>query len=94
MTKIVYRPHLQRRLKERKIPQDYPKKIYQQSKSHYFDNETGHYMAISRLKYAEKKRFMAAAYDIINDDIEIITIFPIAETELKNKINSGRWIKR
>ena len=94
MIKIVYRPHLQRRLRERKIPKDYPKIIYKQSKSHYFDNETRHFVAIFKLKYAEKMRSIVAVYDIINDNIEIITIFPIEKTELKNKIDSGRWIKR
>ena len=94
MTKIIYRPHLRRRLKERNIHQAYPRQIYIQSKPHYFDNETGHLVAVSKLKYAQKLRSMAVAYDIINGNIEIITIFPIEENELKNKINSGRWIKR
>jgi hypothetical protein len=94
VVKIFHRPHLLRRLNERKIPKDYPKIIYQKSKQHYFDNETKHYVAVSKLRYAQKVRSMAAAYDIIGPDIEIITIFPISETELTNKINSERWIKK
>lgn len=94
MSRIAYRPHLGRRIRERKIPKDYPKIIYTQSKLHYFDNETGHYIAVSKLKYAEKARHMVAVYDRIGEKIEIITVFPISAKELENKIKSGRWVKR
>ena len=93
ITKITYRQHLIRRLKERKIPKDYPKQIYIQSKKHYFDKDSGHFVAVLKLYYADKFRNMAAVYDKIDQNIEIITNFPISTSELSNKINSGRWIK-
>lgn len=92
--KIIYRPHLERRLKERKIPHDYPKKIYLKSKRKYFDLGTNHYIAISRLIYSGRSRNMTISYDIIDKQIEIITIHPISDQEISNKIKSGRWIKR
>ena len=94
MSRIIYQPHLKRRLKERKIPSDYPKTIYKISKSYYFDNETEHLVAVSKLQYAEKLRNMVAIYDKIDENIEIVTVFPISAKELKNKIKSGRWQKQ
>lgn len=92
--KIVYRAHLKRRLHERKIPDDYPKKIYLAAEQKYFDAATSHNIAVSKLKYAEKLRSMAVSYDIIGEQIEIITIHPISDKEIGNKIKTRRWIKR
>lgn len=94
MAKITYRPHLKRRLKERKIPQSYPQLIYKKSNQNYIDRESGHHIKVTKLKYAEKLRQMVVVYDKIRSKIEVITIFPISEAELKNKIASGRWTKR
>lgn len=94
MSKIVYGSHLARRLKERKIPQDYPKLVYQKTNRVFVDTQSGHYVRVAQLKYAEKLRQITIVYDKIKAKIEIITIFPISETELANKIKSGRWTKR
>jgi len=91
--KAIYRPHLKRRLKERLFPIDYPRKIYNQAEIHYLDTQTNHFIAVGKLKYAGKMRNLAISYDIIGENIEIITIHPISEKELKNKINTGRWKK-
>lgn len=89
--KIIYRPHLRRRLKEREIPKDYPKKILQESEKNYLDTITDHSIAIKRLRYNSKLRNMVIAYDIIGDNREIVTIYPISESELLNRIRSERW---
>lgn len=89
--KIVYRPHLERRLKERKIPRSYPKKILQNSEQSYLDLLNGRYIAVKKLRYGGKMRNMVIAYDIISEDREIITIYPISDSEIDNKVESGRW---
>ena len=89
--RIVYRRHLIRRLKERKIPSDYPKKIIKNAEQEYFDSITKHRIAIKELRYTERLRNMVIAYDIIQDNTEIITIYPIKHSEVRNKIQSGRW---
>ncbi|MBI3290242.1 hypothetical protein HYZ78_02510 [Candidatus Microgenomates bacterium] len=91
--KIIYRQHLLRRLKERKIPRNYPRTVYKKSKAHFFDTETLHKTAVLDLEYAEKLRPMAIAYDIIKEEVHIITIHPISSEEVDRKINSERWIK-
>ena len=91
--RIIYRPHLLQRLKERKIPKEYPREIINSAEHIYFDAITNHNIAIKKLIYAGKIRNMVVAYDIIENNKEIVTIYPIAESELKNKVKAGRWKK-
>ena len=91
--KIVYRPHLKRRIKEREFLKDYPRKIYLKSKLHFFDAETNHYIAVAKMQYARKLRNLAISYDIIGENIEIVTIHPVSDKELKRRIETGRWVK-
>lgn len=91
--KILLRPHLKIRLKERNIPQDYPNKIVSTPDEKYFDTATNHKIAVKKLIYNEKTRPMAVAYDIIGEDLQIITIHPTTDQEIKNKLKRKRWIK-
>lgn len=89
--KIVYRPHLKVRLKERSFPQDYPRRIYKESTRCYFDTKTGHNIAFSKLSYVGKVRSLVISYDIMPEQVEIITIHAISDQEIRNKIKAGRW---
>lgn len=33
------------------------------------------------------------AYDIIGSEIQVITVHPSSDQEIKNKLERGRWIK-
>lgn len=91
--KIILRPHLIIRLKQRKIPQGYPSKILAKPEFKYFDNLTGHFIAVRKLEYNKKLRLMSAAYDIIGEEIQIITVHPVSKQEIVNKIQRKRWVK-
>lgn len=91
--KIILRLHLKVRLKERKIPLDYPIKIITEPEEMYSDNITQHFISIKKLAYNGKMRPMVAAYDIIGEEIEVITIYPTTDQEIKNRINRNRWSK-
>ncbi|MBI2334487.1 hypothetical protein HYU96_01680 [Candidatus Daviesbacteria bacterium] len=91
--KIILKPHLKIRLQQRLIPQDYPKKILSDPEENYFDTLTNRKIAIKTLRYYGKLRLMAVAYDIIEDTIEAITIHPVTEQEINNKLQRRRWIK-
>lgn len=91
--KILLRPHLKIRLKERNIPQNYPGKIVSNPDEKYFDTATNHQIAVKRLGYNGRLRPMAVAYDIIEEDLQIITIHPTTDQEIKNKLERKRWLK-
>lgn len=90
--RIILRPHLKIRLQQRQIPQNYPKIIVDDPDAKYFDTLTDHKIAVKKLEYNEKLRPMVVSYDIIKDEIQIITIHPVSEQEIQNKLNRGRWI--
>lgn len=59
--KIFYRPHLKIRLKQRKIPFDYPKQIIELPDQEYFDTLAKRNIAIKKLFFEEKMRNMVIA---------------------------------
>lgn len=91
--KVIFKSHLKNRLKQRQIPLDYPRKILDKPDQRYLDTPKGRHIAIRRLKYKNKMRPMMVAYDIIGQDLEIITIHPENSKQIENRIKSGRWIK-
>jgi hypothetical protein len=93
MKKILYSSHLIFRLKLREISYYLPKKIYQNSKEHYFDKETGKKIAIRKAKHKSKLREMAVVYEEINSQINLITIHPLKKYQKVSRIRSGRWQK-
>ena len=91
--KIILKSHLKIRLKERKIPQNYPEKILSKPDAKYFDTLRNRPMAVKSLKYEAKIRPMVIAYDIIGEEFQILTVYPTNEQEINNRLKSGRWIK-
>ena len=93
MKNIIYTDHLKLRLKVRKIPYDYPKKIFQNPERTFFDIIEGNRIAIKRLKYNKEIRNMMIAYEIKENQIEIVTIHPIREEKIANRIINNRWME-
>lgn len=93
MTKIEYTEHLKLKLKVRKIPENYPKEICQNPEQRFYDNVEKTFIAIKKLKYNKKARNMMIAYEENEDLIEIITIHPITDEKIINRVMSGRWTK-
>jgi len=93
MVKIKYTEHLNLRLKIRKIPMEYPKDIYEGPEQKFFDNLEGTFIAIKKLNYNKKIRNMMVAYEEENGDVKIITIHPVTDEQIINRIMSKRWRK-
>lgn len=91
--KIVLQPHLKIRLKERNIPQSYPKKIILNSEGKYHDALSGHKISIKEFEYYDKVRPMAAVYDIIEEEIQVITVFATSYQDIETRLKNGRWVK-
>jgi len=45
---LEYTPHLENRLKERRFPNDYPKKIFLKAEENYIDISQNSYIAIKK----------------------------------------------
>jgi len=88
---IVYTEHLKLRMKVREIPFDYPKKILEFPDKLFFDVLGGRKIAIKKLKYGGVFKNIMIAYDVCSDRIEIVTVHPISDEKILNRIISGRW---
>ena len=91
MLKVVYTLHLKFRLKVRRIPYEYPKLIFNSPESKFFDFLEARHIAIKRLKYNNRIRNMMIAYEDKGSFVEIVTIHPISDEKIINRVISGRW---
>lgn len=73
------------------MPHDMPRKIFEESKEHYYDRQTGHYIALLKVGFKDKVREMALTYDKKGGTAELITLHPIKPYQKHSRINSGRW---
>ncbi len=64
-----------------------------EAKERYYDDLTGHYVAVHKIGFKNKIREFALTYDKKGDAIEIITIHPLKTYQKVTRINSGRWQK-
>jgi hypothetical protein len=91
---IKYSEHLENRLSLRKIEYQLPRRIFELSNERYFDEETGHFIAIMGIElYNNKQREVMVAYEIKGDMATLLTIHPLKENQKDNRVKSGRWRK-
>ena len=91
MKKIVYSSHLELRLKIREIPHSLPRNVYQNSREHYFDKETGKNIAIGKVRLKGKLREIIVVYEEWEDEIRLITTHPLKALQKVSRIRIGRW---
>ena len=93
MTILKYTKHLENRLKLRKIKHDLPRKIFVEAKDRYYDEETGHYIAVIEAELYDKMKEVMVAYTIENDVVNLITVHPLKAGQKDNRIQTRRWRK-
>jgi hypothetical protein len=68
-----------------------PERIYRQAKERYYDHATFRYIAVMSVIYHRRRRKMMIAYDKFPDRVEIVTIHPIEERQISERVLAGRW---
>ena len=91
--RIYYSDHIATRLNLRSIEHDLPQKIFAEADERYFDNDTGHLIAVMKISLYNKIREVMVAYRIEQDCATLLTIHPLKEGQKENRINTGRWRK-
>ncbi|MBW1698667.1 MAG: hypothetical protein JRK26_17925 [Deltaproteobacteria bacterium] len=89
--KVQYAKHLKNRLSLRNIEYDIPKKVFQNADERYFDNETGHLIAVSESELYGKTRELMVAYEKEDDTITLLTIHPLKRGQKNKRIKNKRW---
>lgn len=88
---ITLTKHLKTRLKQRKIPARTVIEIFNKSKENYYDNLRNHNIVIANVTLKKKAGKFLVAYDKIESRIEAVTIHPINDKQIKQRLDSGRW---
>jgi len=90
---VKYTAHLELRLRARKIHYKLPRVIYRLAEERYFDISTMHNIAVKHVKYGKKTVPFMIAYDKKGQTVEIVTIHPISEEQIKARVEGKRWIE-
>ncbi len=93
MAEIIYTDHLKLRLNIRKIPENYPREIYEEPDQLFEDKLEGNSIAVRKMQYNNKNRNMMIAFEKSGAGVEIITIHPISDEKILNRVMTGRWVK-
>lgn len=89
--KLVYTDHLKTRLKQREIPLKIVREIFENGQENYWDELRSRHIVVATVVYKGKLRKVLAAYDRIGSRTEVVTIHPITDEEIQQKLKSGRW---
>lgn len=90
---VIYDDHLKERLKERRIPEAWPREIIEQPEERYRDTLTGVYVAVAKRWYKGREREIAVSYVEQDQGYKAITIHPIRSEQKRNRVDRGRWVK-
>jgi len=88
---VEYTEHLKLKIRIRKFPENFPRLIFTDPDFQLINSITDHKIAIKKLFYNEKVRYLMIAYDKINEIAKIITIHPVSEELINERLKSGRW---
>lgn len=89
--RVVYTDHLKLRLRARRIPERMPERIYRQATERYYNHVTFRHIAVMSVIYHRRRRKMMIAYDEFPDRVEIVTIHPIEDRQISERVLTGRW---
>ena len=88
---IKYTDHLKLRISLRRFSKDLPLRVYKEAERRFYDERSGHFMALKKMFYAGRERFIIVVYDVRNGVVELITVHPISEEQIEHGVKSGRW---
>ena len=75
------------------MPFKYPRIIYEKPEQKYYDTTENNFILIKKLYYNKKVRNMMIAYEKTENGVNIITIHPITEEKIINRLMNRRWVK-
>lgn len=88
--RIEYTAHLKTRLRLRHMASDLPRHVYLQSTERYYDVQEERMIAVAHVEHEGRIRPLSIAYDEFEDHVEIVTIHPIRQSQIDNRLQTGR----
>ena len=90
--RLIFTDHLKTRLKQRKISAKFVREVFKQNPEKYWDTLRKHNVIVGDIFYEGSTRKVLVAYDTIGNTVEVITIHKVTEEQIKQRLNSRRWI--
>jgi len=87
-------PHLEWRLRMRRIARRLPAQIYRNATECFYDTETGYDIAVAESVYRGTLRELMVAYDRVGERVDLVTIHPLRPGQKEARIRGGRWRRR
>ena len=75
------------------MPFKYTRIIYEKPEQKYYDTTEINFILIKKLYFNKKVRNMLIAYEKTENGVNIITIHPITEEKIINRLMNRRWVK-
>ena len=69
------------------------KLIFQNPERIFTDLVEGYSIAVKKMYYNNKLREMVLTYEIIGNTAYLITIHPMSNEKILNRVVSGRWVE-
>ncbi len=88
---IEYSQHIEVRLRLRGIERALPERICREAAQRFLDTETSHRIAVDRAELYGKVRDVMVAYREEDGYVKLLTIHPLKDGQLENRLASGRW---
>ncbi len=91
-SELRYYGHYYQNLSERPYLQGLAEIVLRNPDATYYDNRSGHLVAIKRLFVMEKDRDVEVAYEIEGGITWVVNISLINEGQQRNRLQNGRWV--
>jgi hypothetical protein len=78
----------------RHVPLQVVEKVLLTAIERYFDNETGRFMAVQRIRYQGSYKRLAVVYEEKGDEITAVTVHTVTKRQIQARIQRQRWIPK
>ena len=90
-SEIQYSPHFNIRHAGRLFPEGLEEAVLQNPDARYYDTSKSRFVVVKRMYALGAERDIAVAYEIHDNIVRLITIFPLKERQQRNRRENGRW---
>jgi hypothetical protein len=94
MKTIHYTEYILDRMAFRHVPQQVVEGILLTAIERYFDNETGRFIAVQRVRYQGRYKRLAVAYEEDGDEITAVTVHTITKRQIQARMKRQRWVPK
>ena len=82
--------HFQERQALRGLPHGLAEEIFDSADGRFYDTLTEMSIAVKNVEFRGRPRWMALVYAVTEQAVTFVTLHPLGDAQLANRINSGR----